>query len=268
MIWSGIVGMILLILFSYMSFIWFDLGSAVTGGLITNLGASLASLGTALGGIAGDEMAGLMAIIPIIGGAFMGVGMIVVFPLDWVIIYRPDEPMMVIAIILPWILTCTAASAISAHSPKGGFTTSIAIGIGYMIPAILIYLIVPMILGSLLGLGDASFVTGILDGLFTGLTDRSFILSVISATMEGALIGGIFGAFIGSLKYKPELGSGKSKKSKSYEPIGSTQTPYEEKKEKSKKAAPASADASNFCIHCGAKMSPTEKFCTNCGAAT
>jgi len=171
---------------------------------------------------------------------------------------------MMLAVVLPWILCCTLTAAIFAHSPKGGLTTSVAIGLGYMIPAVVIYLLLPVILNMIVGGGgipiDLSFITELINDIFEGLTDRPFVLSVITAILEGCLIGGVFGAFIGSLKYKPEGAEGKVK---SYAEPGFEST---EKGEVEKKAAIASTESTNFCLQCGAKLEPGDTFCTKCGA--
>ena len=258
---SGCLGMLCLIPMAFISFIFLDLGSAITGGVLTNMGDALVSLGSL------PLLGPIGPLIPILGGAAFGIILLMLFPLDWVLIYRPDEPMMMLAIILPWILCCTLTAAIFAHSPKGGLTTSVAIGLGYMIPTVVIYLLIPVILNMLISgiLGgalpiDLSFITELIDSVFVGLTDRPFVLAVITAILEGCLIGGVFGAFIGSLKYKP---GEEGVKVKSYaEPAFETT----EKGEVKKKVAIESTEAINFCMQCGAKLEPADTFCTNCGA--
>jgi hypothetical protein len=266
---SGIVGMLFLIPMAWIAFVFLDLGSAVTGGVITNLGVAIAMLitGIAPTGGEGDFLAILLSVL---ANGLIGVVLLIIFPLDWVLIYRPDEPLMMLAIVLPWILCCTIASALFAHSPKGGFTTSIAIGLGYLIPSIIVYIIILSLAGTAGGGGpggmDLSFIPDIFDSAFTGLTDRPFLLSVLTATMEGALIGSVFGAFIGSLKYKPE--GAKAKPTTIEEPSFGVEEKKEKKKEKekAKKKEAAPEEKAGFCIHCGAKLTPDDSFCTNCGA--
>ena len=172
--------------------------SSVTGGLINNLGVALASLGDI------PFLGPIGSFIGIIGGALIGLVLIFLFPIHWCLIYRPDDVMLLISVMLPWILCCTITSAISAHSPRGGIHTSLAIGIGYMIPAIAIYFLIPTLLGALGGgFGIGTIITGIIDGLITGLTDMPYVLAVFTAILEGCLVGAVFGGFIGSLKYKP-----------------------------------------------------------------
>jgi hypothetical protein len=240
---------------AWLSFMYFDLGAAITGGLVTNLGAALNSLGSALTMLGPWGM-----LIPILGGALFGMIFLLLFPLDWVLLYRPDQPMMMLAIVIPWILCCTITAALFAHSPKGGLTTSIAIGLGYMIPTIVIYFLIPIILNAIIPLGLGGVVSGIIDDLFYGATDRPFILAVVTAVGEGCLIGGIFGAFIGSLKYKP---GEKEEKVVTPEPALKK---AESKKKKEKKEKYEPSVAPNICVHCGAKLEPTDSFCTNCGA--
>lgn len=206
-----------------------------------NLNDALGSLGSLMGGIG--------TIIGILGGAFIGLILIFLFPIHWCIFYRPDDVMLIISVILPWILCCTITSAISAHSPRGGIHTSLAIGIGYVIPALVIYFILPFIpmVGSLIG--------GIIDGLTSGLTDLPYVLAVGTSILEGSLVGAVFGGFIGSLKYKPEGGGAKVpkvKKSKS-------------EKVSAEPTLSGSGIGTDFCTNCGAKLTSEDAFCTNCG---
>lgn len=245
--WSGCVGMLCLIPMAWISFSFLDLTSAVTGGLITDLGTALNSLGAFLGPLG--------SFIGIVGGAVIGLALIFLFPIHWCLFYRPDDVMLLIAVMLPWILCCTITSAISAHSPRGGIHTSLAIGIGYMIPALLIYFLIPVIINAFTGgMGMGSLIAGIFDGLAAGLTDLPYALAVFTAILEGSLVGAVFGGFIGSLKYKPEGGKSKPKVKKS-------KAKGEETRE------PTLGDIeSDFCINCGAKLTPGDEFCTNCGS--
>ncbi|MHA1149635.1 MAG: zinc ribbon domain-containing protein [Promethearchaeota archaeon] len=239
---SGCLGMLCLLPMAWISFQFLDLTSQITGGLIKNAGALTTAIGSLIGGGAG-------AILGFIIGAFMGLFLICIFPIHWALINNPNDIMLLIAIVLPWILCCTITAGLFAHSPRGGLNTSLAIGIGYMIFFVLIYIVLRLLLGPL-GV--------IIDGLFTGLTDMPYILAVISATMEGAVVGGIFGAFIGSLKYVPEgtIESSKSKKSKSSKPEPTLDS----------FGSPSSSVKDEFCINCGAKFTGDDEFCTNCGA--
>jgi hypothetical protein len=237
-VWSGCVGMLCLIPMAWISFSFLDLTGSITGGLITNLNDALGSLGTLMGGLG--------AILGVIGGAFIGLILIFLFPIHWCLFYRPDDVLLLISVILPWILCCSITAAISAHSPRGGIHTSLAIGIGYMIPALLIYFILPFIptVGALIG--------GIIDGLTTGLTDLPYALAVFTSILEGSLVGAVFGGFIGSLKYKPEGGkTQKVKKTKGKVPDVSEPT--------------LDGVETDFCTNCGSKLSPGDEFCTNCG---
>jgi len=238
---------------AWISFSFLDLTSSVTGGLINNLGIALASLGDI------PFLGPIGSFIGIIGGALIGLVLIFLFPIHWCLIYRPDDVMLLISVMLPWILCCTITSAISAHSPRGGIHTSLAIGIGYMIPALAIYFLIPTLLGALGGgFGIGSIITGIIDGLITGLTDMPYVLAVFTAILEGCLVGAVFGGFIGSLKYKPEGGKAKSKvkRIKGEEPMEPTLGGIESEV----------ALMSDFCTNCGAKLTPQDDFCTNCGA--
>jgi len=235
-VWTGIVGMIFLALTSWISFQFLDLTSSVTGGLVQNLNVALASLGSLLGGIGN--------IIGILAGLLMGLLLILIFPIHWCLMYRPDDVMLLISVTLPWILACSMICAINAKTPGKGIRTSLAIGIGYLILALLIYFLLPLIpiIGPLIG--------GIIDGLASGLTDLPYVLAVSTAILEGCLVGAVFGGFIGALKYKATGDSGKQKSKKSKDKIEDDKEP--------------TLDDSH-CTNCGAKLVPGNDFCNNCG---
>jgi len=235
-LWTGIVGMIFLLLTSWISFPFLDLTYSVTGGLIQNLNVGLASLGSLIPGFG--------SIIALIVGPILGLLLILIFPIHWCLIYRPDDVILLISVTLPWILACSMICGINAKTPGKGIRTSLAIGIGYLILALLVYFLLPMIpmVGPLIG--------GIIDGAVTGLTDLPYVLAVSTAILEGCLVGAVFGGFIGALKYKPAGSGGKQKTKK-------TKTKVEDDKEPSLDGA--------HCTNCGAKLVADNDFCTNCG---
>ena len=224
-VWTGIVGMIFLLLTSWISFQFLDLTSSITGDLIQNLNDALASLGPFLSFIA---------------GAFMGLILILIFPIHWCLTYHPDDVMLLISVTLPWILSCSMICAINAKTPGKGIRTSLAIGIGYLIIALVIFFLLPLI----------PFVGPIVNGLITGLTDLPYIFAVSTAILEGCLVGAVFGGFIGALKYKPAGGSGKQKSKKSKAKLDNDKEPTLE---------------DSHCTNCGAKLVPGNDFCNNCG---
>jgi len=238
---SGCVGMLCLIPMAWISFSFLDLTSSVTGGLINNINDALADLGSFLG------MGALGDILSFVASAFLGLFLILLFPIHWCIFYRPDDVLLVISVVLPWILCCTITSAIFAHSPRGGIHTSLAIGIGYLIPAMLIYLVIPFI-----PMIDP-IIAGVVDGAVSGLTDLPYLLAVFTAILEGCLVGAVFGGFIGSLKYKPTEGTAQPKVRKSKGKAEDVQEP--------------SLDILELCPNCSAKLVPGNEFCTNCGSA-
>ena len=243
---SGIVGMLLLIPMAYVSFRFLNLTEGVTGGLIANIDDALASLTEDLGFFA--------ILVEFIAGAAIGALLIFLFPIHWCLFYRPDDIMLIIAITLPWILCCVITSAIFAHTPRGGVHTSLAIGIGYAIILSVLYIVLALVLP----LGST-----ILDGLLMGLTDLPYLLAVLTAIFEGTLVGAVFGAFVGSLKYKPK--GGKKKKKKVKIKAETTETgelfPREITEEKT-----VSTPTSDFCKNCGARLTDEDLFCINCGA--
>jgi hypothetical protein len=239
-VWTGMVGMIFLWLTSWISFQFLDLTGSVTGGLVENLNLALASLDTLLP----DAPALLINILEFLAGALLGLVFVLIFPIHWCLMYRPDDVFLLISLILPWILACSMICGINAKTPGKGIRTCLAIGIGYLIIALVLYFILPMIpfIGPIIG--------GLIDGAVSGLTDLPYVLAVSTAILEGCLVGAVFGGFIGALKYKPTGESVKQKTKKS-------KTKVEDDGEPTLDGA--------HCTNCGAKLMPDNDFCTNCG---
>jgi hypothetical protein len=236
---SGIVGMLFLIPMAWISFRFLNLGEGVTGGLIQNIDDALSLVTGLIPGPFG-------IIIEIVGGAFIGLALLFIFPIHWCITYRPDDIGLIIAVTVPWILCCVITSAIFSHSPRGGIHTSIAIGIGYAILLVIVYFIATLIIPS----GSA-----ILDGLMLGLTDLPYLLATLTAVLEGTLVGAVFAGFIGSLKYNPGK-KGKKSKRKEVTELSEANLAIEH----------AVIDKEISCNNCGAKLTTEDLFCTNCGA--
>jgi len=181
-IWTGIVGMLFMLPIAYATFYFFDLIALLTGGLIQNFFV----LARAIGG-------------PIIGffiSAFIGVFLICLIPVHWALINRPDNVMLMLALILPWIFCCSVMALLTSRNPKEGVFTSLAIGLGLFTIMAIFYFGLAIILARFGG-------GAILDGVAIGFTGLPFLLAAFLATMEGAGIGAVFAALIGSLKYEP-----------------------------------------------------------------
>ena len=223
---------------AYICLVSFDTFALITGGLIRNVWMAVGFFG---GGAV------------IVFSIFLGVGLVCIFPIHWVLLNRPNDILLLLALALPWIITCSLASALFAHSPRGGIHTSFAIGIGFFL-----LMLIPYILLSLL-LGQSGLAGGtIIDNITMGLTGLPWVLSALTATMEGSGVGACFGALVGALKYKAEgKKPKKAKKSK------------EEKKEIEAMVEPTfdatTSYTANRCKSCGAQLVPGDLFCTNCG---
>ena len=252
---SGCAGMLCLIPMAWLSFNFLGLSSAITGGLIENLEDALSSIGTLLGPMGGLLMG--------LAGAVIGLILIFLFPIHWCLFYRPDDVGLLVAVVIPWILCCVITSGLFAHSPRGGIHTSLAIGIGYAVPLVIIYFAIPIILGAISPIFGA-LAAGLINGLTAGLTDLPFVLAVITAIFEGALVGAVFGGFIGALKYKPE--GAEEKKKKREKRVKVTYEKAEPSFVATQSVTPTSDSKSAFCTNCGAKVVGDTGFCTNCGA--
>lgn len=233
---------------AWISFSFLDLTSAISNGIFIDLGPALNTV------LSNFVPGGLGALIPILVGGLLGIVMLLFFPLHWALYYRPDDIMMAVAIIAPWILVGTITSALFCKKAKQGFDTGLAVGLGYAIA-----ITIPVLaLDAFIGSGVGFSITEILNGVFTGLTDLPFYGALFLSCIEGGLIGGIFGALIGALKYKPDGDTGKKGK-------------------KSKKAMKAASGAvfdnepsigsgsGNICKKCGSALGKSDTFCPNCG---
>lgn len=177
------------------SFTFLDLGNAISGSLFVNLGAGLQGLFQLL---TGNESMGTL--VSILLGGFMGLISILIFPIHWLLFYRPDDIYMAVAMTVPWILAISISAAIFAKSSREGLFIAIYLAIGYIVFGTVVYLGSTILLQSATG---TTIGTGVIDGIFRGLTDLHPILAIILASLEGCLIGAAFGALIGSLKYDP-----------------------------------------------------------------
>ncbi len=239
---SGIVGMLLMVPTAYICFVSFDLIYLITGGLIKNFS-----------GLAGAVGEGGQIII-IILGVVLGILIICLFPIHWALLYHPDNILLFLALILPWIITCFITSYIFSHSWRGGVHTSLAIGVGFFILMLIPYILLSILLSSIGG-------AAIIDGIATGLTGLPWVLAALAATMEGAGIGAVFGGLAGTLKYKSGGSSKKSKKKKKKSKESSAYV-YEPTLDSS--TTSSSVSESEHCNNCGAKLIPGDDFCTNC----
>ena len=242
MIGSGCAGMCCLIPMAWISFRFLNLTEGLTGGLIENIDDAL--------GIITGELGDLGLIVEIVAGAFIGLGLIFLFPIHWCIFYRPENVGLIIAVTVPWILCCVITSGIFAHSPRGGIHSSLAIGIGYAFILSIAYLVISLITP----LGSA-----ILDGVLIGLTDLPYLVAVLTAILEGCLVGAVFGGFIGSLKYKPGGIKGSKSKLKGKEEVT-------EISDVNRAIESSVMMGKTTCTNCGAKLTSDDLFCTNCGA--
>lgn len=194
---GDILGLVLLSLFGYVAFQYLDLGATATGGLITNL----QSLTNLIGGLMNSGALGVVV------GIFLGLAILLVFPLDWVLYYHPGDIFFLISILIPWALAGVLNALIFARDAKQGFASGMTIMIIPVILGTIIYFALPAVLNSIGGSSLSGVdIPGYIDSIFIGLVNRNLLLAVISASLEGSLIAGVFGALIGALKLRPEEG--------------------------------------------------------------
>ena len=242
---------------AWISFVVFDLSSAITGGVFQNLGEALNTL---LIQTVPENLGGVASLF---AGGLLGILMIVVFPIHWLLQYRPDEPVFAIAMMIPWILVAFISALLWARDMKEGFLMGIKIAVYWMVLGIGIYLLLARVLGA-----EVPGIDPILTGLTTGLTDLSPIAAIALACLEGGLIGSVFGGLAGAIRYKPNTRyrPKSSRKAKKKDAFGQA---YEETEApaygSSFQASSDKGSGGDFCTNCGKKLEPGEDFCTNCG---
>lgn len=252
--WTGCLGMLCLVPLAWFAFNVLDLGSAITGGLFIGIGDALDTAFATAFAAAGITGGFLTGFVPFIVQGLLGIVMLWYFPLHWALYYRPDDITMALAIVLPWLLVGTITAALFCKKARQGFDTGLAIGLAYA----LVIGVIPFTILSFLPTGGFD-VIGIFNGLFGGMTDLPYLWAVVTSCVEGGLIAGVFGALIGSLKYKPDgqLEKVKVKKAK-------------KKKAEPKIAAMTDGTSSTTisgsnCPNCSSKVIPGDPFCPNCG---
>ncbi len=255
--WTGCLGMLCLIPLAWFSFNVLDLGAAITGSLFIGVGDAI---DTAFSFV---PLPGFLAgFVPFIIQGFLGIMMLWFFPLHWALWYRPDDISMALAIVLPWLLCGTITAALFCKKARQGFDTGLAVGLAYALFIGLFPIIIQAIINAVTGgMGLGVFnIMDIFNGFFSGMTDLPYWAAVVTSCVEGGIIAGVFGALIGSLKYKPEgqLESQKVKKAR--------------KKKKEPKIAmvaettgSTTAETGAFCPNCRSKVIPGDPFCPNCG---
>ncbi|MBD3350094.1 MAG: zinc-ribbon domain-containing protein [Candidatus Lokiarchaeota archaeon] len=262
-IWTGCLGMCCLIPMAWISFQVLDLGAAITNGLVVDIADALDTIFEAA--FSQFDVGGGEALIPILIEGSIGVVMLLFFPLHWSLYFRPDEIGFAFAIMLPWMLTGIVTSALFCKSAKKGFDSGMAVGVGYGIAVAVIPYALGGIVSALLEVDITSVITNLADGLFSGMTGLPYAAAVLTSCLEGGLIGGIFGAFIGSLKYDPDdEDSGKKAKKPSQEPMAGSVDYGGAPRTSSTQTI--SSGATEFCPNCGAKVMPGDPFCPNCGS--
>ncbi len=239
-----------LVLMAGVSFTFFGLTNAISGSLFVNVGDAISGLLS----IAFDS-ASLGVFGTIIAGGLVSIISILIFPIHWLLIYRPEEAGMALALMIPWVLCIGISALLFAKSAKQGFMIGVWLAVGYIVWGLIIYILLAF------ALADVGGIT-IINGIFGGLTDLHPILAIFFASAEGGLIGGAFGALFGAIKYKPgeegyEMEPKKEKRSKKGK---------KDKKGESEKAFSQPFDSKTMkkCPHCGANLKQDQDYCLEC----
>ena len=254
-----------LIFMSAIAFTVFDLGAAITGGLFTNIGTTITSALEFAIPEAGT-------IISIFVNGFMGLFLILLFPVHWLLAYRPGDAVYALALIVPWILAVFITSIIFSKSAKEGFITGIWLGAGFMIVGLgVIYGVTALIEAS----GEGSVFIGAIDGFYTGLTDLPPFWAIFTSCLEGGVIGGAFGALAGAIRFKPGQAGYQPKKPKKSKKKGKDNAFGDSKSKPYTPTTPAYGLGSSSqqsgtpgmktCPNCSTQVDEGTAFCTNCG---
>ena len=251
---------------SAIAFTVFDLGAAITGGLFTNIGTTITQALELLSPKAGT-------IISIFVNGFMGLFLILLFPVHWLLAYRPGDAVYALALIAPWILAVFITAIIFSKSAKEGFITGIWLGAGFMIVGMGFIFGIPVLIDSLGG--GSSIFTGVIDGFYTGLTDLPPFWAIFLSCLEGGVIGGAFGALAGAIRFKPGQAGYQPKKPKKSKKKGKDNAFGDSKSKSYTPTTPAYGSGSSppqsgttgmkKCPNCGTLVDEGTAFCTNCG---
>jgi hypothetical protein len=213
---------------SYIAFNYLGLDSAITGGLFTNVGPAISDLITGLNLGAYSTVADIAAV------GFLGFISIMIFPLHWLLTFRPDNSMFAIALLFPWVMTAFITSLLFAKSMKEGFLTPIILGITIIVILIVVFSVIIPYVNNLPQIKSAGIdITGIINGVFSGLAGlppntplanlpAEWIM--VLAVGEGSLVGSVFGALAGAIRYNPKSGGYQPKNPKQMSPATTTPT--------------------------------------------
>ncbi len=201
------------------SFTYFDLTDAISGSLFVNVGDGILLL-------LQDSDLGINTgtFITILIGGVSGFISLMIFPIHWLLYYRPDEIGMAFAMTIPWIVAIGISALLFTKSAREGIFLGLYLALGYIVVSVAIYFLITAALAQ-----EGPIGSSIIDGIFSGLTDLHPILAIIFSTLEGGLIGGTFGALIGALKYKASAETyDPTKKKKKKKKKGEEDEPAEE----------------------------------------
>jgi hypothetical protein len=183
----------LLFIMAGVSFTYFDLSNAISGSLFVNVGDGILIV---LQEATGDPSTGTL--ITILIGGVSGFISLMIFPIHWLLYYRPDEIGMAFAMTIPWVVAIGLSAALFSKSAREGIFLGLYLALGYIIVSVTIYFLITAALAPEIGPMGSS----VIDGIFQGLTGLHPVLAIAFSTLEGGLIGGTFGALVGALKYK------------------------------------------------------------------
>ncbi|TFH29117.1 MAG: hypothetical protein E4G98_04375, partial [Promethearchaeota archaeon] len=135
-----------LIIMAGVSFTFFGLTNAVTGSLFVNVGDAISGLLS----LAFDN-ANLGVLGTVLIGGIVSIISILIFPIHWLLIYRPEEAGMALALMIPWVLCVGISALLFAKSAKQGFLIGVWLAVGYIVWGLIIYILLTLALADTIG---------------------------------------------------------------------------------------------------------------------
>ncbi|MHA1792358.1 MAG: hypothetical protein ACTSVI_06910 [Promethearchaeota archaeon] len=160
-----------------------DFISSILNGLIQDLDAALPDL---IGSATGN--AGLAALASVLA-TLLELLLFNTFPISWLLTYRLDDALSLTLMIVPWLVAGLLTGLARTEKPLDGLKIGIVLIISNSIWLVLLVVVLPSVILNAIPMGAGGFVSGILNGLSTGVTDMPMGVSAILTQVEG---GGLF----------------------------------------------------------------------------
>jgi hypothetical protein len=161
-----------------------DFTGRILGGTVTNLNTGITQIISA-SGFAGASAAPLVY-LGLTGGSLLLFDM---YPLSWVLTWRPWDALTIFYMIIPWILSGLIVSRIVAESPRHMLKIGLFLMLANSLWAVGLLIVLPIALLNLPVLGGVGgIIVSALNGVASGFTDMPMGVSAILTQVEGCLL--------------------------------------------------------------------------------